>query len=51
MFRAFTDAHRRARRRDAGATPEELHRRAYSGEFTPEAPLDLRLPVPVGKQA
>jgi catechol 2,3-dioxygenase len=32
--------------RDAGATPEELHRRAYSAEFTPEAPLDLRLPEP-----
>jgi hypothetical protein len=29
----------------AGATPDELHRRAYAGEFSPEAPLDLRLPV------
>jgi catechol 2,3-dioxygenase len=31
--------------RDGGATPDELHRRAYSGEFTPDEPLDLRLPV------
>jgi catechol 2,3-dioxygenase len=30
--------------RDAGASAQELHRRAYSGEFTPDAPLDLRLP-------
>jgi catechol 2,3-dioxygenase len=33
--------------RDAGATPEELHRRAYAGEFTPDQPLDLRLPQAV----
>lgn len=31
--------------RSAGATPEELHHRAYAGEFTPEAALDLRLPA------
>jgi catechol 2,3-dioxygenase len=31
--------------RDQGATPAELHRRAYAGEFTPEKPLDLRLPA------
>jgi catechol 2,3-dioxygenase len=30
--------------REAGASPEELHRRAYAGEFCPDAPLDLRLP-------
>lgn len=30
-----------------GATAHELHARAYSGEFAPEAPLDLRLPVAV----
>jgi catechol 2,3-dioxygenase len=30
--------------RDAGAEAPELHRRAYAGEFTPAAPLDLRLP-------
>ncbi len=33
--------------RDAGATPEELHRRAYAGDFTPPGvSLDLRLPAP-----
>ncbi|MBV9193492.1 MAG: VOC family protein [Solirubrobacterales bacterium] len=32
-----------AARRD-GATPNEIHRRAYAGEFTPDTPLDLRLP-------
>jgi catechol 2,3-dioxygenase len=30
--------------RDAGASPEEIHQRAYAGEFMPERPLDLRLP-------
>jgi catechol 2,3-dioxygenase len=30
--------------RDQGASPEELHRRAYAGEFSPQEPLDLRLP-------
>ena len=34
----------------AGATPEELHARAYAGEFAPEAPLDLRLPVAVANR-
>jgi catechol 2,3-dioxygenase len=32
--------------RDAGATPDELHRRAYAGEFDPGTPLDLHLPGP-----
>ncbi len=31
--------------RAAGADAHELHRRAYAGEFEPEAPLDLRLPA------
>jgi catechol-2,3-dioxygenase len=31
--------------RDAGATADELHRRAYAGEFDPGTPLDLRLPA------
>jgi len=35
--------------RDNGATPAELHDRAYAGEFTPDAPLDLRLPRPVAE--
>ena len=30
--------------RDAGAELEELHERAYRGEFTPSTPLDLRMP-------
>ena len=32
--------------RDAGADAGELHRRAYAGEFSPDRPLDLRLPAP-----
>jgi catechol 2,3-dioxygenase len=32
--------------RQAGASPQELHRRAYAGEFTSTTPLDLRLPAP-----
>jgi catechol 2,3-dioxygenase len=31
--------------RDRGASAEELHRRAYAGDFTPDGPIDLRLPV------
>ena len=31
--------------RDGGATPNVIHERAMAGEFTPEAPLDLRLPA------
>jgi catechol 2,3-dioxygenase len=27
-----------------GASSDEIHRRAYAGEFTPDTPLDLRLP-------
>ena len=30
--------------RDAGASADEIHTRAMAGEFTPEEPLDLRLP-------
>ena len=33
-----------AEARAAGATSEDLHQRAYAGEFTPDAPLDLRVP-------
>ena len=29
---------------EAGASAEELHRRAYAGEFRNAAPVDLRLP-------
>ena len=31
--------------RAAGASPDELHRRAYAGEFAPTAPVDVRLPL------
>jgi hypothetical protein len=31
--------------RAAGATPDELHARAYAGEFVPAAALDLRVPL------
>jgi catechol-2,3-dioxygenase len=31
--------------RAGGATPAELHRRAYAGEFVPAEPLDPRLPM------
>lgn len=31
--------------RAAGASPDEIHRRTYAGEFDPGTPLDLRLPV------
>jgi hypothetical protein len=30
--------------RGVGAGADELHRRAFAGEFTPDTPLDLRLP-------
>jgi len=29
-----------------GASGDDLHRRAYAGEFAPDGPLDLRLPAP-----
>ena len=31
--------------RKAGASFEEIHRRAYAGEFKPSAPLDLHVPL------
>jgi catechol-2,3-dioxygenase len=31
--------------RDAGAPPEEIHERAMLGEFSPDGPVDLRLPA------
>jgi catechol-2,3-dioxygenase len=36
--------------RKAGAAAEEIHRRAMSGEFTPNTPLDLRLPAVDGRK-
>ncbi len=29
--------------RAAGASPDDIHRRAYAGEFEPDTPLDLRV--------
>lgn len=31
--------------RNAGASDQEIHRRAYAGEFKPESPLDLHVPL------
>ena len=31
--------------RAAGASPEDIHRRAYAGEFPATEPLDLRMPM------
>ncbi|MEA2285893.1 MAG: hypothetical protein QOJ21_1936 [Solirubrobacteraceae bacterium] len=31
--------------RDAGASADDLHRRAYAGEFMPDTTLDLRVPL------
>jgi catechol-2,3-dioxygenase len=39
------DGDRLVAARTAGASAEEIHRRAYAGEFRPQAPLDLRLPT------
>ena len=39
------DGDRLLEAREAGATPDEIHRRAYAGEFVPSAPLDLRMPL------
>ena len=32
--------------RRAGLSADEIHRRAYAGEYSPQEPLDLRLPPP-----
>jgi catechol 2,3-dioxygenase len=39
------DPDRMVAARHAGASSDELHRRAYAGEFDPNAPLDLRIPL------
>jgi catechol-2,3-dioxygenase len=39
------DPQRMVAARGAGASPDELHRRAYAGEFDPGTPLDARLPL------
>jgi catechol 2,3-dioxygenase len=42
---APVDADRVVEARKAGASPDEIHRRAYAGEFPPGAPLDPRMPM------
>ena len=42
---APVDADRLVEARAAGVSPEEIHRRAYAGEFPPRKPLDLRMPM------
>jgi catechol-2,3-dioxygenase len=42
---APVDADRLVEARKAGASPDEIHRRAYAGEFPPSAPLDPRMPM------
>lgn len=32
--------------REAGLSSDEIHERAYRGEFPPTAPIDMRLPMP-----
>ena len=41
----MVDIDRMIEARAAGASPDEIHRRAYAGEFPPRKPLDLRLPM------
>jgi catechol-2,3-dioxygenase len=40
------DPERLVEARAAGTSADELHERAYLGEFAPATPLDLRLPGP-----
>jgi catechol-2,3-dioxygenase len=42
---AAVDPDRLVEARVAGASPEQLHERAYAGEFPPSRPQDLRLPM------
>jgi catechol 2,3-dioxygenase len=42
---APVDPDRLVEARAAGASPEQIHQRAYAGEFPPSRPLDLRLPM------
>ena len=39
------DGDRMVEERAAGASPAELHRRAYAGEFPPSKPFDPRVPL------
>lgn len=41
----FVDAEQILAARKAGASREEIHRRAYAGGFSPSGPMDPRLPL------
>jgi catechol-2,3-dioxygenase len=41
----FVDPGQMLEAHSAGASPEELHRRAYAGEFQPKGPVDPRVPL------
>jgi catechol 2,3-dioxygenase len=41
----FVDAEQIVAARQAGASPAEIHRRGYAGEFPPPAPMDPRVPL------
>jgi catechol 2,3-dioxygenase len=41
----FVDPAQMVKARAAGVSPEELHRRAYAGEFPPAGPIDPRVPL------
>lgn len=41
----FVDAEQILAARRAGASPAEIHRRGYAGEFPPPAPMDPRVPL------
>ena len=42
----FVDPDRLLEAYRAGADADELHRRAYAGEFTPAEQPDIRFPMP-----
>jgi len=39
------DPDRLVEARAAGVSPDEIHRRAYAGEFPPSKPIDPRVPL------
>jgi catechol 2,3-dioxygenase len=41
----FVDPGQMVEARAAGASPEDLHRRGYAGEFQPKGPIDPRVPL------
>ena len=41
----FVDPAQMVKARAAGASPDELHKRAYAGEFMPTGPIDPRVPL------